>query len=157
MIVAMTAHGSASKALILNENDFERISVMKKLSARIAAVLFAFAILSMAPALTAQNGMGGENPDKAEMMEKLQKMSTELQLSPSQKQQMAPILMEEATQLKGVKANTSLPPMQKAMKMRQIANTADGKVKPILNPQQYEKWEQIRAQERKQMMEKMEQ
>jgi hypothetical protein len=129
---------------------------MKKLSAKIAAVLFAFAILSMAPALIAQNGMaGGENPDKAEMMEKLQKMSTELKLSPSQKQQMAPILMEEVTQLKGVKANTSLPPMQRAMKMRQIANTADGKVKPILNSQQYQKWEEIRTQERKQMMEKM--
>jgi hypothetical protein len=130
---------------------------MKKLSAKIAAMVFAFAILSLTPALTAQNGMAqGENGDKAEMMEKLQKMSTALQLSPSQKQQMAPILMEEATQMKGLKANTSLPPMQKAMKMRQIANTADGKVKPILNPQQYEKWEQIRAQERKQMMEKME-
>ena len=97
---------------------------MRKHYVRPATLACAIALLSLAPALFAQNGMEPQD-DKAEMMAKLEKMSSTLQLSPAQKQKMAPILMEEATQLKGVKSNTSLPPMQKAMKMRQIANAAD--------------------------------
>jgi hypothetical protein len=128
--------------------------MMRKHYVRLATLACAIALLSLAPALFAQNGMEPQD-DKAEMMAKLEKMSSTLQLSPAQKQKMAPILMEEATQLKGVKSNTSLPPMQKAMKMRQIANAADAKVKPVLNPEQYQKWEFMREQERKQMMEKM--
>ncbi len=46
--------------------------------------------------------------------------------------------------------------MQKAMQMRQIADDTDTKLKPILTPQQYQTWEGIRAQERQQMMQKME-
>ena len=46
--------------------------------------------------------------------------------------------------------------MQKAMQMRQIANDTDTKLKPILTPSQYQTWQQMRTQEREQMMQKME-
>ena len=46
--------------------------------------------------------------------------------------------------------------MQKAMKMRQIGEATDAKMKPILNPQQWQTWQQMRTQERQQMMQKME-
>ena len=39
--------------------------------------------------------------------------------------------------------------------MKQVGADMDAKVKPILNPEQYQKFEQIRAQEREQMIEKM--
>ena len=91
MIVAIDRHGAASKAPSEMKTISKGYSVMKKLVRKNARrVVWPSPILSMSPALTAQNGMGGENPDKAEMMEKLQKMSTELQLSAAQKQQMAP-------------------------------------------------------------------
>ncbi len=106
-------------------------------------------------ALTAQENMGTEGKN-AEAMQKLEKMSAALQLTPAQKQQVRPILMEEAPKLKALKSDTSLGPMQKAMKMHQIADDTDAKLKPILNPQQYQTWEQMRAQERQQMMQKME-
>ncbi len=119
------------------------------------------AIAVGAPVLAAQDTMGASpavgGADKAEAMQKLEKMSAALNLSPTQKQQMLPILMEEAPKLKALKANTSLGPVQKAMQMRQIANATDTKVKPILSAQQYQTWEQMRAQERQQMMQKMEQ
>jgi len=38
-----------------------------------------------------------------------------------------------------------------------LSDETDAKLKPILNPQQYAKWEQIRAEERQQMMQKMRQ
>ena len=69
---------------------------------------------------------------------------------------MLPILMEEAPKIKAVKENTSLGPMQKAMQMHQIGTATDAKVKPILNPQQYQTWEQMREQERQQAIQKME-
>ncbi len=123
------------------------------------AVLFSLAAMFAvsAPRLTAQDTMSAPGgAANAEAMQKLQKMSAALQLTPEQKKQVMPILMEEAPQIKALKADTSMPPLQKAMKMRQIGETTDSKMKPILNPQQWQTWEQMRAQEKQQMMQKME-
>ena len=95
------------------------------------------------------------SPEKQEAMAKLEKMSAELQLTPQQKKQMMPIMMEEAKKMKALKANTSLGPLQKAMQMKQVGTDMDAKVQPILNPQQYQKFEQIRQQEREEMIQKM--
>src|ERR1700684_2542091 len=112
-----------------------------------------------APRLTAQDGMssmGAMGGDNAEAMQKLQKMSAALHLTPEQKKQMLPILMDEGPKLKALKSDTSMPPMEKAMKMRTISQDTNSKVKPILNPEQYQKFEQMRTQERQQMIQKME-
>lgn len=95
------------------------------------------------------------SPEKQEAIAKLEKLSTALQLTPQQKKQMMPIMMEEAKKMKAVKADTSLGPLQKAMQMKQIGTDMDTKVQPILNPQQYQKFQQIRTQEREEMMQKM--
>jgi len=129
------------------------MKAVSKLAA-IVSTLFAIAVLC-APALVAQDTMAA-SPDKAEAMQKLEMMSSKLQLTPQQKKQIMPILMEEAPKLKALKTNTSLGPLQKAMQMRQIADATDAKLKPILSPTQYQTWEQMRAQERQQMMQKME-
>jgi Spy/CpxP family protein refolding chaperone len=96
-------------------------------------------------------------PDKQEMMAKVEQMSAALQLTPAQKQQVIPILKEEAPKLQAVKANTSLGPVQKAMQLKQISNTTDAKLKPILTPEQFQKLQQIHEQQRQEMMQKMEQ
>ncbi len=122
------------------------------------AVLIAAAVC--VPVLAAQDNMGqgamGAAGNMSEAAAKLEKMSAALQLTPAQKEQVRPILMQEAPKVKAIKSDTSLGPMQKAMKMRQIADATDAKLKPILNPEQYEKWQQMRAEERQQMMQKME-
>lgn len=136
---------------------------MKKPATTIFVMLLA--IVVSAPLLSAQDPYGGQSgsqgtmggqPSKAEIAAKLEKISTELQLSPAQKQQMLPILKEEAPKIQAIKGNTSLGPMQKAMQLRQIGEATDAKVQPILSPEQYQKWQQIRAQEKEQMMQKME-
>jgi hypothetical protein len=68
---------------------------------------------------------------------------------------MAPIMMDEASKMKAIKADASLGPLQKAMQMKQVGTDMDAKVKPILTPDQYQKFEQMRAQEREEMMQKM--
>lgn len=105
----------------------------------------------------AQGPAGAPGGGNQEMMEKLQKMSAELQLTPQQKKQVLPILEQEAPKMKAIKADTSLGPMQKAMKLKQVSNETDTKLQPILTPQQYQKLQQMHAQEREQMMQKMEQ
>lgn len=124
---------------------------MKKSLRGVAVALFT---MSIALAVAAQNNMG--TPDKKEALEKLQKMSAELQLTPQQKEKVRPILLEEAPKLKALKSDTSLAPLQKGMKMREVANDTDAKLKPILTPVQYQKWEHMRVEERQQMMQKME-
>lgn len=120
------------------------------------------AVSAYMPVLAAQNNtIGGQSnsntqSDLSQVAIKLEKMSTALQLTPAQKEQIRPILMEEAPKLKALKSDTSMPPLQKMRQMRQIADDTDAKLKPILSPQQYEKWQQMRAQEREQMMQKME-
>ena len=127
-------------------------------SAITLVVLLAIAVST--PLLSAQDNMSqgtmGAQPNKAEVMAKLEKISTALNLSPAQKQQMLPILKEEAPKIQAIKSNTSLGPLQKGMQLRQIGEATDAKVQPILSPEQYQKWQQIRAQEKEQMMQKME-
>jgi hypothetical protein len=139
-------------------NSLQRRTILQRNFLKLALVALFFAAVATisAPTISAQDQMsapGGANP---EAMQKLEKMSAALQLTPAQKKQIAPILMDEAPKMKSLKENTSLRPMQKAMQMRQIADDTDTKLKPILNPQQYQTWEQMRAQERQQMMQKME-
>jgi len=134
---------------------------MKALTKIAALVSTLFAIVALCIPVSAQDTMAGQGGmatqgDKAEAMQKLEKMATALQLTPQQKQQVRPILMEEAPKLTALKNNTSLGPLQKAMQMRQIADATDAKLKPILTPSQYQTWQQMRAQERQQMMQKME-
>ncbi len=124
----------------------------------LVALCLAGVVAVSAPRLSAQDAMSAPGGAAAnpEAMQKLEKMAAALKLTPEQKKQVAPILMQEAPKLKEIKSNTSLGPMQKAMQMRQIANDTDTKLKPILSPQQYQTWEQMREQERQQMMQKME-
>jgi hypothetical protein len=117
------------------------------------AVLAALALCT--PIVAAQDTMGGPQGNP-EAMQRLEKMSAALQLTPQQKRQVAPVIMDEAPKLKALKSDTTMPPMQKAMKMRQISEATDAKLKPILTPAQYQTLMQMQAQERQQMIQKME-
>ena len=116
-------------------------------------------ILLVAPLALAQQGMaapGSAGPNKQEMAQKLEHISQELQLTPQQKRQMIPILKQEVPQLEAVKSNTTLGALQKAMQLKQISTATDAKVMPILSPQQQQKWQAMREQERQQMIQKLE-
>jgi periplasmic protein CpxP/Spy len=134
---------------------------MKTRVLAILAVVTSTLLLCAQDPYGGQSAMGGQGtmgsaPNKAEIAAKLEKISTELQLTPAQKQQMLPILKEEAPKIQAIKSNTSLGPLQKRMQLRQIGEATDAKVQPILSPEQYQKWQQMRAQEKEQMMQKME-
>jgi hypothetical protein len=109
----------------------------------------------VSPAVAQAQSSAGTKGDMSEAVARLEKVSAQLQLTPAQKEQIKPILMQEIPKMRALKGNITMPPLQKARQMREISDETDAKLKPILNPQQYEKWEQIRAEERQQMIQKM--
>ena len=88
---------------------------MTKFAATTLALLLAIAV--GAPILSAQDNMSqgtmGSQPDKSEIAAKLQKMAAALQLTPAQKQQILPILKEEAPKLQALKATPRCRPCRR--------------------------------------------
>jgi hypothetical protein len=85
--------------------------------------------------------------------EKLQKLSQVLNLSPTQKSQLEPVLQAEAPKLKAIQDNPSLSGKEKKKQLKAIHSQTDPQVKAILNPTQYQQWESIRKSEIEQMKE----
>jgi len=90
----------------------------------------------------------------AAQAQKLAALAKQLNLSPAQKTQLMPILEADAPKLQAIKSNTSLGPLQKMEQLKAIHAQSDPQIKSILNPQQYEQFQQIRQQEIQQAIEK---
>ena len=85
----------------------------------------------------------------------INQFSIELGLTEQQKQQIVPILKQAAPQLEALKKNTSLKPLQKIEQLKQIADSVDTKITPLLNPDQQQKFQAIRDEHRRELIEKM--
>ncbi len=85
----------------------------------------------------------------------LNQFSIELGLTEQQRQQILPFLKEEATKLGALKKNTSLKPVEKLEQLKQIADEVDAKVNPLLDQQQQQKFQAIREEHRRELIEKM--
>jgi protein CpxP len=85
----------------------------------------------------------------------LNQFSIELGLTEQQRQQILPFLQQEAKQLEALKRNTSLKPLEKVKQLKQIADEVDAKVIPLLDQQQQQKFQAIREEHRRELIEKM--
>jgi hypothetical protein len=85
----------------------------------------------------------------------INQFSIELGLTEQQKQQIVPILKQTAPQLQALKKNTALKPLQKIEQLKQIADSVDSKLTPLLNPEQQQKFQAIRDEHRRELIEKM--
>jgi hypothetical protein len=85
----------------------------------------------------------------------LNQFSMELGLTEQQKQQIVPFLKQEATQLEAMKKNTSLSPLQKVEQLKQTGSSIDAKITPILDPAQQKKFQTLREERRREMIEKL--
>ncbi len=81
--------------------------------------------------------------------------SIELGLTEQQKQQIVPFLKQELTQLGELKKNTSLTPVQKLEKLKEISGAVDAKISPILNSTQQEKFKTLREANRQKLIEEL--
>ena len=85
----------------------------------------------------------------------INQFSIELGLTEQQKRQIVPFLKQEAPKLEALKKNTSLSPIQKMEQLKQIASEIDGKINPLLDHQQQQRFQLIREEHRRRLIEKM--
>jgi glycine cleavage system H lipoate-binding protein len=85
----------------------------------------------------------------------LNQYSIELGLTAEQKQQIIPIVKSELPKLQELKKNTSMKPMEKLEQLKQISDDLDGKITPLLNQEQLKKFQQIREEHRRALVEKL--
>ena len=90
----------------------------------------------------------------AQAIEKIEKLSKDLKLTPEQKAAFLPVLQSEAPQIQAIKFNPSLTGVQKVEQLRAVRAEHDPQVRSILTPEQYEKLQQIREKEMQQMIKK---
>jgi len=80
--------------------------------------------------------------------------SKQLGLTEAQKQQILPILKDEVPKLQALKNDTSLSAVDKVKKLREIGDGVDAKVMPLLNPEQQQKFQELRERLRRRLLEK---
>jgi len=80
---------------------------------------------------------------------RIRQMDKVLTLAEEQKQKLRPIFAEEAKTLSAVRDDNSLPIETKIAKRKEINAATQTKIKPILTPEQVEKWEKQQSRARK--------
>jgi hypothetical protein len=85
----------------------------------------------------------------------MDQFSSELGLTQEQRQQIVPIIQQELPKLKELKKNTSLKPEEKLEQLKQIADQLDSRITPLLNADQQKKFQEIREEHRRELIEKL--
>jgi periplasmic protein CpxP/Spy len=92
---------------------------------------------SQASSAASQTGNAmGDTETKAKVQAKLEKLSSELNLTDDQKTQIKPILQGEYKELKGVNGDSSLSDDQKKSKMAEVHESSKSQISAILTPEQ---------------------
>jgi len=89
------------------------------------------------------------------LIELSNQFSIGLGLTEEQKEQIVPMLQAELKQLGALKKNASLSAVQKVEQLRKLGASFDEKIRPLLNAEQQHKFEAMREQMRKKLIEKM--
>jgi Protein of unknown function (DUF3604) len=85
----------------------------------------------------------------------INQFSIGLGLTAEQRQQIIPILKEEIAQLQALKKDTSLSGLKKIERLRQIGVSFDEKLKPLINSDQQAKFETMREELRRRLIDQM--
>jgi Spy/CpxP family protein refolding chaperone len=130
--------------------DTEEGRGMKKIAALIAAGTLGMFLIA---ATTAQ-ARSQQSAAKEQKLDKLEKLSKQLNLTPEQKVKLIPILKADAPKIQAIKDNTSLTKLQKVEQIRAVREQSDPQVKAILTPEQYQQLQTIRQQEVQSMIQR---
>ena len=77
--------------------------------------------------------------------ERLKNMAEMLKLTDEQKAKIEPIMKEEGEKLRAIFQDQNTPREEKGKKMQEIRKEIAAKIKPILTPEQAEKYEKFQA------------
>jgi Spy/CpxP family protein refolding chaperone len=91
------------------------------------------------------NTVGSAKARNAQRKNQFQQVAAQLDLTDAQKQQLQPILKDEAQKLKSLRANTTLSRQQKRTQLKSAHQDFVAKIKTVLTPQQFDKWQELQA------------
>jgi len=83
--------------------------------------------------------------------ERMQEVAKKLNLTDKQKEKLKPIFQEELEKLKTIRDDSSLSRLQKARKLKALRDEVTPKVKEVLTPEQFEKWVELRKENREEL------
>lgn len=89
---------------------------------------------------------GGSDGAGGNLRERMQHMAQELNLTDEQKEKLKTALAEQGEKMRELRDNQSLSPEEKRAKFREMNEGIEAKLKPILTPEQFEKWQKLRPQ-----------
>jgi periplasmic protein CpxP/Spy len=110
-----------------------------------AVILVGWLVCSTTANARGAKAVRAASGQRPQLKNRLETLAQELNLTNHQKQQLRPILQEEAPKLKALRANTSLSQAQKRQQLKAIRQDLLAKIKPILTPEQLAKWQQLRG------------
>lgn len=119
---------------------------MKKSSLLIVLVigsLVAFSATVQAAVKNKTETSATQPAGKGAKADQLKTMAEKLQLTDAQKEQLKPILQDEAKKLKEIRKEVLTKP-EKAAKIRELKQATSDKVKPILTENQLPQWTEMR-------------
>lgn len=79
-----------------------------------------------------------------QLKERLQMIADELQLTDKQKEEIRPIIQEQFEKGRSLRQDTSLTQEERRAKLKDLRQDTAAKLKPILTPQQLDKFEKMR-------------
>ncbi|HLP06935.1 MAG TPA: hypothetical protein VK178_02125 [Opitutaceae bacterium] len=94
-------------------------------------------------------------PVPGELASRLQDITAQLNLTEDQKAKIAPILKQEAADLRALKEDTSQRRMQRLRRFREINQKASEQIRALLTPEQQPKYDELRAAARAEMKQRM--
>jgi hypothetical protein len=79
--------------------------------------------------------------------QRIEQIVKQLNLTPQQKMALMPVLTAEAPEVEAIRSDSSLSDIQKLERLKALHARTDPQVRSILNPQQYQKLQEIRNRE----------
>ena len=84
-------------------------------------------------------------PARGAIRDRLQQVAEQLKLTDDQKEKLKPIFKEQATKLRELRDNKDLSREDRMAKVKEIRESLAAKIKPILTPEQLDKWNKLRS------------
>ncbi|MEY4689227.1 MAG: hypothetical protein RIR76_3250 [Verrucomicrobiota bacterium] len=92
---------------------------------------------------------------RGEAQKRLQAHIDDLGLTPEQREKLGPILRSEREKIASLRADESLSPRDRLRKLQAVREEITPRVKAILTPEQFARWEKSRGEERERMRERL--
>jgi Spy/CpxP family protein refolding chaperone len=129
-------------------------SSLPLLATLVAGLFLLPPLANAAVAAESDSGKSAATGRAAAARDRMQATLAELNLTPEQKEKLAPVIRAEMQKMAALRGDQSLSPRERLQRLKAIQEETVPQVKAILTPEQFAKWENKRAEAREQLQER---